>query len=120
MARTFSMDTTVDPPSLLARARRVAKDKGATLVGSEESGRFSHQMLTGRIPYSGTDANRHHNRQALAGALACCRVPAEKARSVVPLYREPEIGVREAREKTEQGRISLVFASLPCAALPLG
>ena len=47
MARTFSMDTTVDPPSLLARARRVAKDKGATLVGSEESGRFSHQMLKG-------------------------------------------------------------------------
>ena len=47
MARTFSMNTTVDPPSLLARARRVAKDKGATLVGSEESGRFSHQMLKG-------------------------------------------------------------------------
>ena len=47
MARTFSMDTTVDPPSLLARARRVAKDKGATLIGSEESGRFSHQMLKG-------------------------------------------------------------------------
>jgi len=47
VARIFSMDTTVDPPSLLARARRVAKDKGATLIGSEESGRFSHQMLKG-------------------------------------------------------------------------
>ena len=45
--RTFSMDTTVDPLSLLARAKRVAKDKGATLVGSKESGRFSHQMLKG-------------------------------------------------------------------------
>ena len=47
MARTFSIDTTVDPLSLLARAKRVAKDKGATLVGSRESGHFSHQMLKG-------------------------------------------------------------------------
>lgn len=47
MARTFSMDTTVDPLSLLARAKRVAKDKGATLVSRKESGRFSHAMLRG-------------------------------------------------------------------------
>ena len=47
VARTFRMDTTVDPLSLLTRAKRVAKDKGATLVGSKESGRFSHQMLRG-------------------------------------------------------------------------
>jgi hypothetical protein len=47
VARTFSMDTTVDPLALLARAQRAATDKGATLVGSKESGRFSHQMLKG-------------------------------------------------------------------------
>ncbi len=47
MARTFSMDTKVDPLLLLARAKRVAKDKGATLVGSKESGHFSHALLRG-------------------------------------------------------------------------
>ncbi len=46
-ARTFSMRTTVEPPSLLARARRVAKENGATLVGGKQSGRFSHGMVGG-------------------------------------------------------------------------
>jgi hypothetical protein len=39
------MDTTADPLSLLARARRVARENGATLVGGKESGRFSHDMV---------------------------------------------------------------------------
>ncbi len=47
MARTFSMVTTVDPTSLLARARRMAKESNATLLGDEGSGRFSHQMASG-------------------------------------------------------------------------
>ena len=47
MARTFSMDTTADSLSLLARARRVAKENGATLVGDKQSGRFSHDMVRG-------------------------------------------------------------------------
>ena len=47
MARTFSMATTVDPSSLLERARRVAEENGATLVGDEGSGRFSHEMVRG-------------------------------------------------------------------------
>ena len=34
-ARTFKMHTTVEPLSLLARARRVAKENGATLVGGK-------------------------------------------------------------------------------------
>jgi hypothetical protein len=41
------MATTVDPTSLLERARRVAEENGATLVGDERSGRFSHDMAKG-------------------------------------------------------------------------
>jgi hypothetical protein len=47
MARTFSVDTKVAPSSLLARARRAARENGATLVGDERSGRFSHESLKG-------------------------------------------------------------------------
>jgi hypothetical protein len=47
VARTFSIYTTVDPSSMLARFRRAAKQNGATLVGDEESGSFSHDMLMG-------------------------------------------------------------------------
>ena len=47
VTRTFSMHTTADPLSLLARARRVARENGATLVGGKESGRFSHDMVRG-------------------------------------------------------------------------
>ena len=53
MAKTFSMDTTVDPLSLLARGKRVAKQYSATLVGTEESGRFSHDMLKGEYRIMG-------------------------------------------------------------------
>ncbi len=47
VVRTFSIDTTGDPLSLLARARRVAKENGATLIGNKESGRFSHDLVRG-------------------------------------------------------------------------
>jgi hypothetical protein len=47
VARTFSMATTVDPSSLLARARKVASENDATLLGDERSGRFSHEMVRG-------------------------------------------------------------------------
>ena len=47
VTRTFNMDTKADPLSLLARARRVARENGATLVGDKESGRFSHDMVRG-------------------------------------------------------------------------
>ena len=47
MARTFSMDTTLNPTSLLARARTVASENGATLIGDKQSGRFSHDMVRG-------------------------------------------------------------------------
>ncbi len=47
MARTFSIDTTMDPLSLLARAKRVAKENDAALVGDKDSGRFSHNMVKG-------------------------------------------------------------------------
>ena len=47
MARTFSMNTTLDPLSLLRRAKKVAKENGATLLGDERSGRFSHDMVKG-------------------------------------------------------------------------
>jgi hypothetical protein len=41
------MDTTMDRLSLLARAKRVAKENDATLVGDKEAGRFSHDMVRG-------------------------------------------------------------------------
>jgi hypothetical protein len=47
MARTFSVDTRVAPTSLLARARKAARENGAILVGDERSGRFSHEMAKG-------------------------------------------------------------------------
>jgi hypothetical protein len=53
VARTFKMRTTVEPLSLLARARRVAKENGATLVGGKQSGRFSHDMVGGEYHMAG-------------------------------------------------------------------
>ena len=53
MAKTFELDTTVSPSSLLARARRVAIENGATLVGNETSGRFSHQLVKGEYRMRG-------------------------------------------------------------------
>ena len=47
MARTFNLDTTVDPSTLLARAKKAARKNGATLNGDERSGRFSHEMVRG-------------------------------------------------------------------------
>jgi hypothetical protein len=47
LARTFSLYTTVKPLTLLARARRAAYENGATLVGDEHSGRFSHDLVKG-------------------------------------------------------------------------
>jgi len=41
------MDTTLSPTSLLARARRVARENGATLVGDKDSGRFFHDLVRG-------------------------------------------------------------------------
>jgi hypothetical protein len=37
----------VRPTSLLARTRRAASENGATLVGDERSGRFSHELVKG-------------------------------------------------------------------------
>src|SRR5918993_5607159 len=48
MARTFSMvDAAASPSWMLARARRAASENGATLVGDEVSGHFSHEMVRG-------------------------------------------------------------------------
>jgi hypothetical protein len=47
MARSFSVDTRVAPTSLLARARKAARENGAILVGDERSGRFSHELVKG-------------------------------------------------------------------------
>ena len=55
VARTFSMRTTVEPLSLLARAKRVAKENGAALVGGKQSGRFSHDMVRGEYRMVGKE-----------------------------------------------------------------
>jgi hypothetical protein len=43
VAKTYELDTTVSPSSLLARAKRAAYANGASLLGDEGSGRFSHE-----------------------------------------------------------------------------
>jgi len=45
--RTFNLDTIISPSSLLARAKKAAYENGATLLGDERSGRFSHDMAKG-------------------------------------------------------------------------
>ena len=47
MARTYKLDTTLGHSSLMARAKRLARENGAILVGDEGSGRFSHDMVKG-------------------------------------------------------------------------
>lgn len=47
MAKTYELDTMVSPSSLLARAKKAAYANGATLLGDENSGRFSHEMAKG-------------------------------------------------------------------------
>jgi hypothetical protein len=53
VAKTFSVDTRVAPSSLLARARTAARENGATLLGDEHSGRFSHEMTKGEYRMAG-------------------------------------------------------------------
>jgi hypothetical protein len=47
VARTFSLSTPVNPLTLLARAKKAAYENGATLLGDEHSGRFSHDLIKG-------------------------------------------------------------------------
>jgi hypothetical protein len=47
VTKTFNLDTTVGPSSLMARAKKTANENGATLVGDERSGRFSNEMIGG-------------------------------------------------------------------------
>jgi hypothetical protein len=53
VAKTYQLDTVVSPSSLLARARRAARENGATLVGDERSGRFSHELVRGEYRMAG-------------------------------------------------------------------
>jgi hypothetical protein len=53
VAKTYQLDTMVSSTSLLARARRAARENGATLVGDERSGRFSHELVRGEYRMAG-------------------------------------------------------------------
>jgi hypothetical protein len=53
VVRTFNLDTTISPSSLLARAKKAAFENGATLLGDERSGRFSHDMAKGEYRMAG-------------------------------------------------------------------
>jgi len=53
VVRTFNLDTKISPPSLLARAKKAAFENGATLLGDERSGRFSHDMAKGEYRMAG-------------------------------------------------------------------
>ena len=53
MAKTYELDTTVSPSSLLARAKRAAYANGASLLGDEGSGHFSHELVKGEYRMAG-------------------------------------------------------------------
>ena len=53
MAKTYELDTMASPSSLLTRSRRAARENGATLVGDEGSGRFSHELVRGEYRMAG-------------------------------------------------------------------
>jgi hypothetical protein len=53
VARTFNLDTIISPSSLLTRAKKAAYENGATLLGDERSGRFSHDMTKGDYRMAG-------------------------------------------------------------------
>jgi hypothetical protein len=53
VVRTFNLDTIISPASLLARAKKAAYENGATLLGDERSGRFSHDMAKGEYRMAG-------------------------------------------------------------------
>jgi hypothetical protein len=53
VARTFELDTPVKPLTLLARAKKAAYENGASLVGDEGSGRFSHELVKGNYRMAG-------------------------------------------------------------------
>ena len=53
MAKTYELDTMVSPSSLLARAKKAAYEHGATLVGDEHSGHFSHDLAEGEYRMAG-------------------------------------------------------------------
>ena len=53
VVRTFNLDTTISPSSLLARAKKAAYENGAILVGDERSGRFSHDLTKGEYRMAG-------------------------------------------------------------------
>ena len=54
LMRTFNIETTLDPPSLLARIRKAARENGASLVGDGRSGRFSHALIKGEYRMVGS------------------------------------------------------------------
>jgi hypothetical protein len=53
VVRTFNLDTKIRPSSLLARAKKAAYENGATLLGDERSGRFSHDMAKASTAWRG-------------------------------------------------------------------
>ena len=53
VVRTFNLDTRMRSSSLLARTKKAAFENGATLLGDERSGRFSHDMAKGEYRMMG-------------------------------------------------------------------
>jgi hypothetical protein len=47
VAKTYELDTMASPSSLLAKAKKAAYANGATVLGDENSGRFSHELAEG-------------------------------------------------------------------------
>jgi hypothetical protein len=79
MARTFSVDTRVSSSSLLARARRAARENGAALVGDEGSGRFSHELVKSDYRMVEQKVVVTITEKPRAAAMACGGGPLERA-----------------------------------------
>ncbi len=47
------MHTPLNSSSLLVRAKKAASERGATLIGDKQSGRFSHDMVRGEYRVAG-------------------------------------------------------------------
>ena len=53
MAKTFSVTTTEDPSTLVARAKKAARENGADFRGDERSGSFSGSGIEGTYRIQG-------------------------------------------------------------------
>jgi hypothetical protein len=85
LAKTYQLDTMVSPSSLLARAKKAAYADGATLLGDEHSGRFSHEMAKGEYRMVGQKVIVTVTDKHWLLPWAVVEAPAKRARTLASL-----------------------------------